>query len=193
MNKNLNIPNALSFYRILIFPVLLLTIFKEYERVFSILLIINLITDILDGFIARKFNLQTELGARLDSIADTGTFIAAFWGVFAFHMPEFQPYMISFLFYIGLFLFTNILALVKFGRMPSLHLYSWKIGGYIKGIFFGVLFLYGFITPFYIFMISWAILECIEHITIQLLEKEMKSNSRGLYWVLKERINQCKI
>ena len=187
MNKNFNIPNALSFYRILIFPVLILTIFKDYERLFSILLIINLITDILDGFIARRFNMQTELGARLDSIADTGTFIAAFWGVFAFHLDEFQPYLNSFLVYIGLFLFTNVLALIKFGRMPSLHLYSWKIGGYIKGIFFGVLFLFGFIAPFYIFMISWAIMECAEHITIQLLVTEMRSNSRGLYWVLKER------
>jgi CDP-diacylglycerol--glycerol-3-phosphate 3-phosphatidyltransferase len=143
----------------------------------------------LDGLIARAFNMQTEIGARIDSLADVGTYILAILGIFIFKSEEFTPHWISFGIFIGMFLMTNILGLIKFGRFPSLHLYSSKIGGYIQGIFFFVLFVTEFYTPFYYFMITWAISSFTEHIIIQLIIKEMKSNLKGLHWVLKERKN----
>lgn len=42
------------------------------------LLFINLATDILDGFIARRLKWESELGARLDSLADLGSYAMAF-------------------------------------------------------------------------------------------------------------------
>ena len=36
-------------------------------------------------------------------------------------------------------------------------------------------------------MISWGILAAIEHMIIQMLLPNMKSNVKGLWWVLKER------
>jgi CDP-diacylglycerol--glycerol-3-phosphate 3-phosphatidyltransferase len=36
-------------------------------------------------------------------------------------------------------------------------------------------------------MIIWLILSSIESLTIQMIIPEMRSNVRGLYWVLKER------
>jgi len=183
--EKITVPNILSFYRIVSFPVLLLFVINGKENVYVILLIINLITDILDGFIARRFNMQTEFGARLDSIADVGTYILAILGIFRFKITDFEPHLLSFILFLGLFVLSNIISLIKFHRFPSLHLYSWKIGGYIQGAFFLVLFTFGFSTYFYYFMISWGILAFIEHIIIQLILKEMKSNSKGLYWVLK--------
>jgi CDP-diacylglycerol--glycerol-3-phosphate 3-phosphatidyltransferase len=161
-------------------------VLNRTEIIFVILLIINLITDILDGFIARKFNLQTELGARLDSIADIGTFILAIVGIFIFKKQDFEPYLNSFFIYLSLFILSNILSLLKFHRFPSLHLYSWKIGGYIQGFFFFTLFVFGFNLYFYYFMIIWGVLAFSEHIVIQLIIPEMKSNAKGLYWILKK-------
>lgn len=181
------IPNLLSFYRLLAFPLLLYFLFSEKENLFVIFLITNLITDILDGLIARTFNMQTELGARIDSIADTGTYICAILGIFWFKSEEFSSHWISFGVFIGLFIFANLLALIKFGRMPSLHLYSWKLGGYIQGTFFFVLFLFDFFIWFYYFMITWGILAFSEHIIIQLIIPEIKSNAKTLYHVLKNR------
>ena len=66
----MNFPNILSLSRILLsFPVI---IFFEYGYfVFSLIIfVIASITDFLDGFIARKKNLTSELGALLDLIAD---------------------------------------------------------------------------------------------------------------------------
>lgn len=182
----LNIPNILSLYRLLSFPVVLYMALNGHERLFVILLCINLVTDILDGLIARVFHMTTEIGAKIDSLADTGTYILAFLGIWLFKWSDFAPHAWSFLFFFGLFIGSHVLALLKFGRMPSLHLYSWKIGGYIQGFFFFVLFVFGFNTPFYYVMVTWGILAFTEHIVIQLLLKELKSNAKGLYWVLRD-------
>lgn len=160
------------------------------EDVFAILIVINLVTDVLDGFFARILNQQTEFGARLDSLADMGTYFLVFLGVWLFKRDDFAPHVISFSIFIGLLLTALTLSLIKFGRFPSLHLYSWKIGGYLQGFFFFLLFTVGFQTIFYFFMIIWGILAFIEHIIIQLIIPEMQSNARGLYWVLKQQKNK---
>ncbi|HIK16183.1 MAG TPA: CDP-alcohol phosphatidyltransferase family protein [Leptolyngbyaceae cyanobacterium M33_DOE_097] len=67
------IPNLLSIYRLVVFPVLVFAILKQQEQLFSFLFFISLITDILDGWIARTFHMESELGAKLDSWADTLT------------------------------------------------------------------------------------------------------------------------
>ncbi len=182
-----NIPNFLSFYRILSFPFILFLGLGKQEYLFAIFLIINLVTDVLDGFIARRFNMQTEFGARLDSIADIGTYILAIAGIFLFKAEDFSTHIISFSIFIVLLFTCFILSLIRFGRFPSLHLYSWKIGGYIQGAFFFVLFAFGFNLIFYYIMIIWGVLSFIEHIIIQLLIKKMRINAKGLYWVLKEQ------
>jgi len=183
----LTIPNILSFYRIFSFPLVLYFAIGHEETIFVVLLVVNLITDILDGFIARRFKIQTEFGARLDSIADVGTYILAVVGIFVFKAEDFAPHLLSFYVFLSLFLFSNILSLIKFKRFPSLHLYSWKIGGYIQGFFFFILFVFGFFPGLYYFMVFWGITSFIEHIVIQLIFREMKSNSKGLYWVLKNK------
>lgn len=181
----LNIPNVLSLYRLVSFPFVLFIAITGHEQLFVWLLCINLVTDILDGLIARGFNMKTDIGARLDSLADVGTFLLAFLGIFLFKYSEFQPHMTSFMVFIGLFVLCNILSLIKFGRFPSLHLYSWKIGGYIQGFFFFVLFVFHFYVSFYYLMIVWGIMAFIEHILIQLIINEMRSNARGLFWVIR--------
>lgn len=182
----LNIPNALSFYRLIVFPLVMFFALDGHERLFVIFLLISLFTDILDGYIARRFNMQTEFGARLDSIADIGTYILAVIGVICFKASDFQPHIISFAVFISLFVLSNLLALIKFRRLPSLHLYSWKIGGYMQGVFFLVLFCWGFNVYLYYIMIVWGIASFLEHIVIQLIIKEMKSNAKGLYQILKK-------
>lgn len=69
-----NIPNILTFSRILIIPViffLLLFFRKEIYGIYAAsLFLIAIITDFIDGYIARKKKLVTNLGIFLDPIAD---------------------------------------------------------------------------------------------------------------------------
>jgi cardiolipin synthase (CMP-forming) len=187
MKGILNIPNLITIYRLLAFPLILYFALAGKESFFAIFLVVNLLTDAIDGFIARRFKMETEIGAKLDSFADNLTYLLVFLGIYIFKLDEILPYKVSFLVFIGCLLFTVFFSLVKFRKFPSFHMYITKIGGYLQGAFFICLFTVGFIAPFYYFVITWGILGAIESIAIQLVIPEMRSNVKGLYWVLKEK------
>lgn len=180
-----NLPNAISMYRLLSFPFLLYLVFTGNESFFATLLCINLVSDAVDGIIARTFKLQTEFGARLDSLADWGTYILAFAGIYNFKMPDHGNDFWLLYPFIGLIVFYNLLSFFKFRRMPSLHLYSTKMGGYFQGIYFFGLFAYGYYAPIFFFAMIWGWLSSIEEIIILIRSKELRSNVKGLYWILK--------
>ena len=179
-----SVPNLLSFYRIITFPIVLYYALSRNEQIYFVLLTIDLITDVLDGYIARKFNLQTEFGARLDAFADIGMYILAFLGVVFFKAHDFEPHIYSLSLFFAVFVLPKIIAWIKFRSFPSLHLISSKIGGYIQGFFFLSLFTFGFSTAFYYIMIITGIFSFVEQVVIILMVKQMKSNMKGLYWIL---------
>lgn len=183
----LTIPNLITSYRLLAVPLILYFIITGNEKLFAIFLIISLVSDILDGVIARRFHMETELGAKLDSFADNFNYLLAFAGMIVFKMEDLRPHLPSFYVFIGMLVLTVIVSLIKFRKFPSFHLYITKIGGYIQGAFIIVLFTLGFYAPFYYFVIIWAVIGAIEHIAIQMIIPEMRSNVKGLYWVLMER------
>ena len=181
------IPNLITLYRLLMVPVILYFAISGREKLFAVFLVINLISDIIDGYIARRFKMESEIGAKLDSFADNFNYVLAIIGFFIFKMDDLRPHLVSLIIFISMLLLTVIVPLIKFGKFPSFHLYVTKIGGYIQGAFFICLFTVGFITPFYYFMIIWGMLGAVECIAIDMVIPEMRSNIKGLYWVLKER------
>lgn len=71
--KNLGIPNLLSIFRLILIPAFILIYFSEmkYSGILAAaVLVISGITDVLDGFIARRAHLVSELGRILDPLAD---------------------------------------------------------------------------------------------------------------------------
>ncbi len=70
MNEKLNIPNIITIFRIiLVVPITICLIQNQYlGAVF--LFSLAAISDVLDGWIARKLNMQTKIGAVLDPLAD---------------------------------------------------------------------------------------------------------------------------
>jgi CDP-diacylglycerol--glycerol-3-phosphate 3-phosphatidyltransferase len=76
-----NIPNILTILRILMVPLLvvvLLTEFEGKEFVGLAVFLVAALTDVLDGYIARRFGLITRLGKLLDPAADKILTSAAF-------------------------------------------------------------------------------------------------------------------
>lgn len=67
--RKLNIPNALTLSRLLLVPVFIL-VFLNYGPYALIVFSAAAITDILDGYIARKNNLVTTFGKIADPAAD---------------------------------------------------------------------------------------------------------------------------
>lgn len=74
-NKNIfTIPNILSMFRLLLLPVIVYTYINQKDYVLTgVLLLVSGITDLLDGYIARTFNMMSDLGKILDPVADKAT------------------------------------------------------------------------------------------------------------------------
>ncbi len=66
----LNAPNIICIIRILLIPVFMFFTMNNNNIFATVIFIIASITDWLDGYIARKYNLVTDLGKFLDPIAD---------------------------------------------------------------------------------------------------------------------------
>ena len=76
-----NVPNSLTLLRIFLVPflvVVLLTKFYGREYVGLTIFLVAAVTDFFDGWIARRSNKITRLGALLDPIADKLLMSAAF-------------------------------------------------------------------------------------------------------------------
>lgn len=71
------IPNILSFFRLLLIPVYigiyLNATTTEHYILAAAILAVSCLTDLIDGKIARKFNMITNLGKILDPLADKAT------------------------------------------------------------------------------------------------------------------------
>ena len=107
----LTIPNIITIYRLAIDPVILWFIIADKEILFSVFLIINLLSDAIDGFLARKLKQETEIGAKLDGFADNFTYVLAFIGIFVFKMDDIRPHLISFTVMITMLVSTVIVSL----------------------------------------------------------------------------------
>ncbi|RIH63859.1 CDP-alcohol phosphatidyltransferase family protein [Mariniphaga sediminis] len=182
----LNVPNVISFYRLIIFPVILALALSNNEAWFVTLLCISLVSDILDGNIARIFKLQTRFGAALDNLADMGTYFLALLGIFRFRWTEIQPHAWLLYLFLGIFALSYVIAFFRFGKIPGLHLYSAVSAGYIQGIFFFVLFVWGFYAWMYYVALGWGVIAYIEKIFVLLRLDDIKSGVKGLYWLRKQ-------
>ncbi len=70
-NKILTVPNVLSFFRLALIPVIIWLYIAKGEYVLTAgLIVLSGATDVIDGFIARRFNMVSALGKALDPVAD---------------------------------------------------------------------------------------------------------------------------
>ena len=91
--KNLNLPNILASFRILLAPLMLWFLIDRDNSFFSsfdpswldyfagLIFVLASVTDFFDGYIARSWNQMTKLGAILDPLADKMLMLAGFIGL----------------------------------------------------------------------------------------------------------------
>lgn len=66
----LSIPNLITLGRILLVPVVVWAIYTDYPLLAFILFLVAGVSDAVDGFLAKRFQMSSELGAYLDPLAD---------------------------------------------------------------------------------------------------------------------------
>ena len=181
------IPNAISLARLAATPVMLAIALAGERHTFTWLLFGCLLSDILDGIIARGFDLTSPLGARLDSIADLATCIAAVVGLFAFQQDFIHAHSIALITVVVAYAAADLGALWRFGRLASLHTYSSRAAAYAQGIFVMALFVFGFNRWLLAAMVTISVAAyCEELAVLAWALPEWRANVRGLYWLLRE-------
>lgn len=181
-----NIPNTLSLYRLIIFPFIMWLIITGKQDLFAVFIAISLVTDLLDGIIARVFNMQTKIGARLDSWADTGTFICSFLAIWLFKWEFIKPHEWLWWTFFLVWALSYIVVFAKFRGLIGLHTYLFKITGYLQGAFIMCLFLFDFYPVLFYIGLGTGTLACLEEIVIIAMLDKPRENVKGLYWIMKE-------
>lgn len=118
-NKIFTIPNLLSLLRLIMIPQLMWLYLQKQDYIATaIVLVISGATDVLDGIIARKFNMISEFGKAFDPVADKLTQIAMLYCVGTTH-PEVR--------------FLLLMLIVKEFITGAMSLYSIKKTGQVQG------------------------------------------------------------
>lgn len=171
------IPNIISITRIILS--LSLIFIKPLSEKFYILYIICGISDALDGFLARKTNTTSEIGAKLDSIADMimiGVIIFLFYPIIN---PSAE--IIVWIILIGIIrIMGMVIALKKYKTFVSIHSYGNKVTGMI---FFLFPIMFSYIDKIMLIHITCIIAttSAIEEFIIQLTSKEVQLNRKSIF------------
>lgn len=92
----MNVPNSLSIFRLLLIPVFCVTFLMgpDYYIYAGLALALSALSDLFDGYFARKLNQITDLGKLLDPVADKltlGAVVACMWLDFHEEYPIVTP------------------------------------------------------------------------------------------------------
>ena len=90
----MNLPNGLTLIRILLVPVFVALLFVRYEEHALAVFLVATFTDWLDGWLARRRNQVTTLGALLDPLADKLLICSAFISLGHIRPDDVQPWMV---------------------------------------------------------------------------------------------------
>jgi CDP-diacylglycerol--glycerol-3-phosphate 3-phosphatidyltransferase len=94
---------------------------------FVVCLSLALVTDILDGIVARRYGVDSAAMRRYDSTADTVFYLSAVYAVWVLYPEALRANQRGLLLLLGLELSRYTIDLYKFGRETSYHMWSAKV------------------------------------------------------------------
>ncbi|MBU1405465.1 MAG: CDP-alcohol phosphatidyltransferase family protein [Proteobacteria bacterium] len=175
LKKALTIPNLLSILRILLAPLLLVAAARGLPGLFLFLFILSLVSDALDGFLARRLNQVSEWGAQLDSWGDLATYFAAPLGVWLLWPALVRQELTFILLGLGSFLLPVLLGFYKFRRLTSYHTRAARFAAVLLGIAVPLLLVGGPSWPFRFAILLFLLAE-LEEVAITLRLKHWQAN-----------------
>ena len=177
------IPNLITTVRILGSVCLLFT--KSFSPAFFVIYTICGISDVIDGTVARLMKCESDIGSKLDSIAD----LIFYGGMFLAILPLLIE-KLPLLLWIGAFtvIFIRIcsytLAAIKYHRFASIHSYANKLTGAAVfcipyfSIWFGV-------TPICTAVFVISLFATVEELLIHIISKEYNSSVKSIFCLAK--------
>lgn len=180
--------NAISLYRLMAAPLLIILALTDFYDAFKWLLAFSFFTDMVDGYLARKYKVSSKLGSTLDSIADDVTVVAGVVGLFVWKMDFLRENVVIVVALIVLLVIQNGLAFIKYKKLSSFHTYSAKTAALFQGVFLILMFLLP--EPLYPLFYAASLISAIdlvEEIILVIIIPKWVTDVKGLYWVLKNK------
>ena len=178
-----NVPNIISTLRILTAPWLLCAAWMGYGKIFLGLLLFSLISDVIDGYLARKFNATSELGAKLDTWGDMATYLTvplcAWWLIPDLVRKEFVFVLIV----IASYVIPIFVSLLKFRKTAYYHTWIAKCAAGLMSASVFIIFIAEITWPFRVAALVQVVV-AFEGILITIQLPELRSNIKS-YWHLK--------
>jgi CDP-diacylglycerol--glycerol-3-phosphate 3-phosphatidyltransferase len=143
-----SLPNLLSFLRMALAPVLLVLAWTGQSDLFIAVFVCSLLSDVADGYLARRLNQVSDLGAKLDSWADLATWVSAgvcIWWLWPDLVRQEAPFVIAML---AGYAAPILLGFLKFGRLTSYHTWGAKLSAVLVGVSAVFLLLGGAAWPY---------------------------------------------
>lgn len=169
------IPNLLSAFRLVAVPVLLVLAWKGCHQAFLALFVFALLTDVADGYLARRLHQESDLGARLDSWGDFALYIStplsAWWLWPDLIIREAVYVMVV----VASFVLPILIGFLKYRRLTSYHTWGAKLSAVVMGGSTLLLFAGGPAFPFHI-STGVLVLAQIEEILITVILPDWRSN-----------------
>lgn len=122
------IPNALSFARMALAPAAFA--FRARAIPFVVLYLLCALTDVLDGFLARRLHAESEAGARLDSAADVVFYASLVAILVAGAFSSVVAWLPAILAIAVVRVATLAVSRLRFGRAGSVHTRGNKLAGF---------------------------------------------------------------
>lgn len=139
------------------------------------------LTDAVDGFIARKLQLTSSLGAKLDSIGDFFYFIVL--GIYLLYNYQelLSPFLMPVLLVFAIRVAAIVIGLVKYGELTMIHTFANKAAGI--AVFLLPVFLWLIFDWFvYVVLIIVTTSAIEEFLIITISKKKIDLNRRSIFW-----------
>lgn len=171
------IPNVITIARI-VGSIFLLTVTPFSGSFFALYLFCG-ISDMLDGYIARRYQMSSPFGATLDSIADcVFVFIILYVILPVVSFPIWALYWMGGIFFIKAC--TFIIGILRFRALAFLHTYLNKIAGALLFTFPMLYYFWG-IGATTALLCTIATVAAMEELIINTLQKELKRDRKSLF------------
>ena len=172
-----SIANYTSIVRI--FLALTLALAKPLSIAFFVIYIACGISDVYDGYIARKTNTASKLGEKLDSVADLIVVVVLMIVLYPIINLTFK--IIVWIVIIAIIRVVSLMVVfIKYKTFGILHTYGNKITGFLLFTFPLLLAFVQFDVLMYIICVV-ASISAIEELLIHLSSKELLANKKSIF------------
>ncbi len=172
MKLKKNLPSLLSTSRIVFVPVLYNFANDASKGLFLLIAFGLFTTDVLDGYLARRYKVVSKTGRKLDAIADYVFYPSFIILTLLLNKEEFIRNWYFVAFPTIIFFIPKIIGMYYLKKFPTLHLHTWRVAGFFLLLWLVVSILFSFNVLMLLITSLFCIIAFFEETAIYLILKE---------------------